>query len=611
MSSKGSWRALLAGLMVTAMGLFSASFANDELLELQEDPSLWVIPNANYEGWNYSPLDQINTENVDQLEVKWTFQTGVLDSHEAQPIVIDNTMYLLTPKPNTLIALDLENEGFVKWVFAPEMDTERAGGLACCGAQTRGMAYADGKIIFNTLDGQLFAVDKDDGSVVWQEVVADLDIGETTTTFPLIVGNNVIIGNEGGERGVRGWVAAYDLQTGEEQWKFYNTGPDEEMGITDRFQPFYEVDQVENVGVESWYRDSWQHGGGTSWGWWTYDPGSNLFYYGTANCAPWNPDYRRDPATAPGFEEYGNKYCASVIARDAETGEMAWAYSTTPQDQWDFDEPGQNFVVDLEIDGEMRETLVRPARNGFFYIQDRHTGELLVEPWAYTNTTWADSVDMETGLPNFNPDAIAGTDITIPICPYIAGNNWQNDAYSPDTGLVYFAAEHQCGQMTGMRGEYEHGANYVLMGLTTQGVEQPEVLGELQAWDPVTGEMVWSIEHTATVGAKPLSATGGNLILTGTDQGTFQAIDARNGEVLYEFRTGSDFRNSAITYIGPDGNQYIALIASQGPGNPQVDEDTPADAAGRFRRSGSTLFVFGLSDSALEQQAGEAEANAQ
>src|SRR5690625_1740404 len=288
-------------------------------------------------------------------------------------------MYILTPTPNSLIALDLTQEGYIKWEFQPEMPG-LAQATACCGAQTRGLTYADGKIFFNTLDGQLFAVDAETGEPVWRTDVVDLSITETTTTAPLVVGNNVIIGNEGGERGVRGWVAAFDINTGEQVWKYYNMGPDEEMGIGPRFQPFYPDDQVPSPGVTTWYGDSWQRGGGTAWGYFTYDPETNLFFYGTANCSPWNPDYRRDPATAPGRDEYTSKYCASEMARDATTGELIWAFSYTPQDQWDFDEPGQAFVVDLEIDGELRKALVKPARNGFFIVFDRLTGEVLYEP---------------------------------------------------------------------------------------------------------------------------------------------------------------------------------------------------------------------------------------
>lgn len=585
---------LFVALCLFVLGAGGAALANPELLELERDPAVFVMQNQNYAGWNYSPLDRINRHNVRNLRVAWTFQTGITDSHEAQPLVVGNTMYVLTPKPNTLYALDLTRDGVIKWSFAPQMDTATAGALACCGAQSRGLGYADGKIYFNTLDGQLFAVDASTGQVVWQRVVGDLELGETTTTAPLIVHDHVIVGNEGGERGVRGWVAAYDLQTGEEKWKFYSTGPNDEMGIGENFRPYYADDQVENPGVDTWYRDSWQRGGGTMWGYWSYDPELDLFYYGTANCSPWNPDYRRDPAIAPAFDIYQNKYCASILARNGTTGELVWAYSVTPQDQWDYDEPGQNFLVDLEIDGELRKTLVRPARNGFFYVHDRETGELIKEPWTYTTVTWASSVDMETGRPVFNEDAVAYTDVEIDICPFIAGNNWFNDAYSPRTGLVYFVAENVCSSLTALRGEYTPGENYILMEFGQSRTGPGGWQGELQAWDPVSGEKAWGVKSVALRNNKPLYATAGDLIFIGTDEGLFKALDARTGEELWSFRTGSDFRNSPMSYIGPDGKQYIAVISSRAPSDPAIGEDTPADAAGRYRRTGSTLFVFSL-----------------
>jgi lanthanide-dependent methanol dehydrogenase len=581
-------------LVTALLGVFGAALANDELRAMQNEPGQWVMANGNYAGWNYSPLDQITTTNVDDLQLAWTLQIGVTDSLEAEPLVIGNTMYIVTPKPNTVYALDLAREGVIKWSFAPEMPgLEQAN--ACCGAQTRGLAYAEGKIIFNTLDGQLFAIDAETGAVVWSKKVTNLDITETTTTAPLIVDDNVIIGNEGGERGIRGWVASFDLNTGEQNWKYHNTGPNRGMGIGERFQPFYADDQVENPGVDTWYQDSWKVGGGTSWGWFTYDTELNAFYYGTANCAPWNPDYRRDPATAPGFDVYQNKYCASTIARDAETGEMLWAYSRTPQDQWDFDEPGQHFLIDLTIDGELRKALVIPARNGFFYVHDRATGELLLEPWKYTTVTWAESVDMETGRPNFNDEAVVYTGVESgSICPFIAGNNWFNDAYSPDTGLIYFAAENRCVTYTGEEGEYVPGENYLLVefGETVTGPGNWQ--GELQAWNPVTREKVWGLKTEDIRNNKPVLATAGGLILQGTDLGRFRAVDANTGEELWSFRTGSDFRNSPISYTGPDGKQYIAVISSHAPENPEIGEETPPDDAERYFRTGTTMYVFTL-----------------
>ncbi len=596
-TSQRGWRKAITPLALALAVLLTlgAASANAELLRIQRDASQWAMANGNYQGWNYSPLSQITNYNVKNLQVKWTLQLGVTDSLEAPPLVIGNTMYILTPKPNTVYALDLAREGYILWSYRvdqPNLDQAKA----CCGAQSRGLAYADGKIILNSLDGQLIALNATTGEVIWNTQVTDLSITETTTNAPLIVGNNILIGNEGGERGIRGWVAAHDLQTGEQLWKYYSTGPNEDMGIGERWAPFYASDKVANPGVDSWYGDSWKLGGGTTWGYFTYDPESNLFYYGTANCAPWNPDYRRDPATAPGLDQYTSKYCASTIARDATTGEMIWAYSNTPQDQWDFDEPGQNFIADITIDGKLVKALIKPARNGFFYVFDRLTGELMAEPFAYTNVTWASSVDMETGMPVYNEDALTYTDVPteVQVCPFIAGNNWANDAYSPRTGLVYFQAENRCATFTGTEKEYTPGESYVNMSFTNIGNGPGGWRGELQAWDPTTGQKAWGLKSVVSSDAMPVFATAGDLIFGGTDSGEFRAVDARNGQVLWTFRTGSNFRGSPISFTGPDGRQFIAVVTSQLPSDPQIGANTAADAAGRYRRAGSTLYVFGL-----------------
>ena len=597
---KRSWRgfAKFAAFTATALMAFGGmALANDELLELSADPDQWVMSNGNYEGWNFSPLTDINSDNVSDLEVKWTLQLGVTDSMEAPPLVVGDTMYLLTPKPNTVLSVDLAREGYINWSY--EVDTENLElAAACCGAQSRGLAYADGKIVINSLDGQVIALDAETGAEIWNTHVVDLSIAETTTNSPMIVNDLVIVGNEGGERGIRGWVAAYDLQTGEEVWKFYNTGPNADMGIGDRWNPYYEIDSKwEEPGADTWFGDSWLNGAGTAWGYFTYDPQSNMFFYGTANCGPWNPDYRRDPATAPGFEEYPTKYCASTIARDATTGEMIWAYSNTPQDQWDFDEPGQNFVGDLEIDGETVRALFKPARNGFTYVHDITNGRLLTDSIAYVDTNWASSVDRETGFPTFNPEAEVYTGIeTEIVCPFIAGNNWYNDAYNPDTGLVYFQSENTCATFTGTEAEYTPGENYILMGMNETGPGPSGYSGALQAWNPVTNEIAFSIPSEASKDAVPVFSTAGNLVFGGTDTGQFRAVDATTGEILWTFRTGSNFRGSPISYRGPDGNQYIAVVTSQAPRDPAITEETDADAAGRYRRTGTTLFVFGLDD---------------
>lgn len=590
----GKMRWVLLGGLVAALTVSSTALANQELRQLMEDAGQWPISGRSYSGWNYSPLDQINVDNVRHLQVVWTFQTGVMDSHEAEPLVVGDTMFVVTPKPNTVYALDLRRDGVIKWSYRaeqPELQTAIA--RACCGAQTRGIAYGDGKVFLATLDGQLIALDAETGAVVWKQQNADLSIGETMTTAPFVVHNNVIVGVAGGEYGVRGHITAYDIDTGERKWRFYSMGPAAEMGIGPRFQPFYPDDRVPDPGVSTWYGDSWKRGGGSIWGWFTFDPELNLFYYGTSNCAPWNPDYRRDPATAPGLDVYTNKYCASVLARDASTGELVWAYSITPQDQWDYDEPAVFMIIDLSIGGQVRRALVHQARNGFFYVFDRATGELLVEPWKWTNVNWAERIDTTTGRPVYNPNKIMYTGQPVEnVCPISAGN-WEQQSYSPQTGLFYMTGHNSCFRSyTVVQGEYRPGENYTL--IETGGFDRGSPQGLLLAVDPATGREAWRVEFANYRNNRPILTTAGGLLFQGNDLGELRAYNARTGELLWSFRTGSGFRASPITYLGPDGRQYIAVVASSAPTTDQVGADLPQDAVARYSRSGSTLYVFAL-----------------
>tara|TARA_B100000586_G_scaffold147555_1_gene107147 strand:+ start:471 stop:2285 length:1815 start_codon:yes stop_codon:yes gene_type:complete len=582
---------------------------------VENDPAQWVMPNANYAGWNYSPLDQIHVDNVQNLAMAWTVQLGIQDSHEASPLVIGDTMYIITPKPNYVYALDLVREGVIKWEFRPEIpDLETAVRSACCGAQTRGLTYADGRIFFATLDGQVFALDAETGDVVWQAENANVSVGESVPGMPLVVNDKVIVGVAGGERGVRGHVTAYSVDTGRFRWRYYSMGPNNEVGIGSRFDPFYPDDRIPDPALDSWFGDSWRRGGGSVWGWFTFDPELNLFYYGTSNCSPWNPDYRREWGVVEldedgGLTGYRNNYCSSILARDADSGDLIWAYNMTPQDQWDLDEPNANILVDLEIDGQLRKALVRPARNGFFYVFDRATGEILLEPWNFVYNDLIQGVNMETGRPRYDIEKIMFTnledrqkyvpdaeDIAVGWCPGIAARNWQNDAFSPRTGLVYTPTSNRCGIQRVVEGEYVPGDGYTLRERGGRAPRPPgeEYAGELQANDPVASETVWSIQWTSANNT-PVMATGGDLLFQGgANEGVVRAFDARTGDIAWTFRTGSNFRNSPITYIGPDGRQYVAIIGSQRAGSEQVTADTEPDAGARFRRAGSALYVFAL-----------------
>jgi PQQ-dependent dehydrogenase (methanol/ethanol family) len=391
-------------------------------------------------------------------------------------------------------------------------------------------------------------------------------------------------------------------------------GPNNEVGIGPRFKPFYADDKIPNPALDSWYGDSWKRGGGTLWGWFTFDPELNLFYYGTSNCGPWNPDYRRQPGTVDldergGLAGYRNNYCASILARDATSGELIWAYNVTPQDAWDLDEPGANLLVDLQIGGRTRKTIVHPARNGFFYVFDRATGEMILKPWPFVHNDLILGVDMDTGRPRYDIAKIMFTkledrrkyvpdakDVNITWCPGIAARNWFSDAYSPRTGLVYTSTTTSCGSQKVVDGKFVPGSDYTLREAVGAQPRAPgaQHAGELQANDPVAGKTVWRIQWP-TASNTPVMATGGDLLFQGgPNEGVFRAIHARTGEILWSFRTGSNFRSSPNSYTGPDGRQYVAMISGQLGANERITTDTAANADARFRRSGNTLYVFAL-----------------
>jgi len=327
----------------------------------------WRMPAGDYGSLRYSTLDTIKTTNVMNMHVVTTFSTGIPRGHEGQPLVFGNTMYVVTPFPNNLIAVDLtKTGGAVKWIYEPHPDP-RAVGIACCDVVNRGASFADGKIIYSLLDANVVAVDIETGKEAWRTKVGDINRGETFTAAPIVVKDHVLVGNSGGELGVRGYVACLDVRSGKELWRAYNTGPDSEVKIGPKFHPFYQKDQGKDLGVTSWPAEQWKLGGSTAWGWISYDPETNLFYYGTGNPGVWNADLR------PG----DNKWSSSIVARDADTGEARWIYQASAHDHWDYDEIMENILVDMEYGGRRRQLLVFPGRPGVVYLLGREAGELL------------------------------------------------------------------------------------------------------------------------------------------------------------------------------------------------------------------------------------------
>jgi len=588
----------IKAVLVAGLALVGLASANNELKNLQKDAGQWVMSGKTYDGQRYSPLEQINEFNVKNLQVAWTFALGVQqDGVEGDPLVVGDTMYILAPFPNQVYALDLRagREGVIKWTYEPKVD-QAAVAVACCGLMSRGWSYAEGKLIIATLDGQLIALNANTGKEVWKTQHADVKKQETTTTPAMIAGNTVIIGMTGGEFGNRGYVAGYDLATGKRKWIGYSTGPDEDMIIGANFKPFYADDKVKSPGVSTWFGDSWKRGTGTTWGYITYDPELNLIYYGTSNGGPWNPKYRRDPNN-PDPYVWSNRYVASVLARNPDTGELVWAYQFTPQEQWDYDEIAENILVDLPVNGTNRKAMVHVGRNGFFFVLDRTTGELLsAEPYVQTN--WATGYDLKTGRPIYNPDKlIKDGAITRDICPHLlGGKNFMPASYSPKTGYFYFVSiANLCMDQEAFDLDYKPGDRFIGIRSTAKFASASTHRSVMMAWDPVNQKEVFSVREPFQNRSGTLT-TGGNLVFYPTVDGYFKAVNARTGQVVWKFRTGTGSFANPMTYTGPDGKQYVAvLVGSKSMGTRAIDLDDVANGTiGAFQRKGNFLFVFSL-----------------
>jgi alcohol dehydrogenase (cytochrome c) len=461
-------------------------------------------------------------------------------------------MYIVTPWPNLLYALDLKQPGgTLKWTYSPSPSASSQG-VACCDVVNRGGAYYKGRIYYNTLDMHTVAVDANTGKEVWKATLGDINRGETLTMAPLIVKGKVLVGNSGGEMGVRGWLAGLDAEKGKLLWRAYATGPDKDVLIGPNFKPFYKQDQGSELGTKTWQGDQWKTGGGTVWSWISYDPELDLIYYGTANPGPWNPDQR------PG----DNKWTSTLFARRPDTGEAIWAYQTNPHDVHDYDDVNENILLDLTINGRLRKVLAHPDRNARMYIMDRATGELIsAEPFAFENTT--ESVDLKTGELKLNPSKITGSKTVRDICPAApGGKDWQPSAFSPKTGWIYLPHNNLCMEFQGTQANYIAGTPY--LGAKVRMYPGPGGhRGEFSAWDPVKAKTVWSVKEMFPAWSGTV-VTAGDVVFYGTMEGWFKALDARTGTLLWQFKTGSGIISQPVTYKGPDGKQYVAVLSGVG-----------------------------------------------
>lgn len=551
---------ILTVILGCAMALpFALSVqANEELLVKQQNPSEWVMPTGNYANHRYSELAQINRENVNRLKVAWTFSTGVLRGHEGGPLIIGDTMYIHSPFPNKVFALDLNEPGRIIWEYVPKQDPNVIP-IMCCDTVNRGVSYADGKIFLYQADTTLVALDAKTGRKVWSIVndAQNFKVGASGTSAPMIFKDKVFVGISGAEFGVRGHMTAYNIKTGKRVWRAYHTGPDEDM-LIDPAQTMSMGKPVgKNSSLDSWKGDQWKIGGATTWGWYSYDPELNLMYYGTANPSTWNPVVR------PG----DNKYSMSIFARDVDTGMARWVYQMTPHDEWDYDGINEMILIDREIDGRNRKLLVHFDRNGFGYTLDRANGELLVAEKYDPAVNWATHVDMKTGRPQvvskYSTD-YHGEDVnTTGICPAALGTKDQQPAaYSPRTGLFYVPTNHVCMDYEPFRVSYTAGQPYVGATLSMYPAPGGDHMGNFIAWDAIKGKIVWSNPERFSVWSGVLT-TAGDVAFYGTLEGYIKAVDAESGRELWKFRTPSGIIGNVTTYKH-GGKQYIAILSGVG-----------------------------------------------
>nr|WP_244423435.1 PQQ-dependent methanol/ethanol family dehydrogenase [Bradyrhizobium sp. ORS 375] len=535
-------RRFLAGISTVAF-LVAGTLgvrANDSALKAAAEPGAWAMAGHDYGNTRFSPLKEINTENAGKLSLVYSFSLASLRSNEASPIVIGNTLYVSTSwGPKYVYALDAAT-GARKWTYEPEIPDDTLQ-YACCDVNSRGIAYADGKLFVGRLDGKLTALDAATGKELWTSKVVDYKQGSVITSPPLVVRDKVITGFGGGEYGVRGSLQAYDINSGKMVWQTYT------------------VPAPGEPGSETWKGDTGLHGGGAAWLVGSYDPKSDTVYWGTSNPGPWNTAVR---STGNGdFGKLTNLYTASTLALDPNTGKIKWHIQTTPADAWDYDGVNEAVLADLNVGGTAVPTLMKADRNGFFFVANRETGKVIsAEKYVFAN--WAQKWDTSTLRAVEDPDKRPGPGHPVKdVCPnLIGGKNWQPMSYNPGTGLVYIPANNVCMDWSVSDVSYKRGVFYLGAEFPTK--EGPGgFLGELIAWDPVNNKKVWSLQEDLPFNGGTLTTAGG-LVFSGNLHGDFRAIDAKTGKILWKKNLGSGIGAGPVTY-SVDGKQYVAVVVGR------------------------------------------------
>jgi len=552
---------ILAALTITACGPQTSSIdtivvdtAVSEDTIMAGDIDGWRSHGGSYAEDRFVKLAKISTENVDQLGLAWSYDLGTSRGIEATPIVHNGIMYV-TSTWNIVHALDVRT-GQPLWMFDPEVDKKQAS-YACCDVVNRGVAIWGDKIFTATIDGRLIALNAKTGAVVWDKLTIDKSKPYTITGAPRVIKGKVIIGNGGAELGVRGYVGAFDANTGDQLWRFYTVPGNPANGFENATM---------EMAAETWNGEWWTAGGGgTAWDAMAYDPELDLLYIGVGNGSPWNQSIR-----SPGGGD--NLFLSSIVALRPDTGEYVWHYQTTPGETWDYTATQHLILADLEIEGTMRKTIMQAPKNGFFYVIDRETGAF-ISGKNFVPVNWATHIDPATGRPVENPAArYSGKDPFFQLPGPLGAHNWHPMSYSHDTGLVYIPAQ-EAPWVYGDKGDYEYkngqwntGTDFIYGMLPTDKPTFRQlkalVKGRLLAWDPVKQEPAWAFEHNGPWNGGILSTSGG-LVFQGTADAHFAAYDARSGERLWRYFTQTGIVAAPITYE-IDGEQYVTVASGWG-----------------------------------------------
>lgn len=530
-----------------------AAVNSARLVAADSDGANWMSHGRTYSEQRFSPLTAVNHETVGGLSLAWYMDLNEKRGIEATPIVVDGVMYT-TSAWSVVHAIDAAT-GTPKWTYDPQVPKEW-GVHACCDVVNRGAAVWNGKVYVGTIDGRLVAIDAATGTPVWDVSTIDTTKPYSITGAPRVVNGKVVIGNGGADYGVRGYVSAYDAETGEMAWRFYTVPGNPADG--------FESKALE-MAAKTWTGEWWAlGGGGTAWDAFAYDPELNLLYIGVGNGSPWNQQIR-----SPGGGD--NLFLSSIVAVNADSGEYVWHYQTTPGESWDYTATQTIILADLEIDGVMRAVLMQAPKNGFFYVIDRQTGEFIsAEP--YVPVTWAKRIDPATGRPVENAEArFKHGPATVKPGPY-GGHNWQPMAYSPQTGLAYIPAMDMASLFVSddpyvvYEGRYNTGANLVPASLPDSEAQRkalrPLLRGHLSAWDPVAQKEAWRVPYAVPWNGG-LLATAGNLVFQGTADARLVAYKADTGTELWSAPAQTGVIAAPVTYE-VDGEQYISVMAGWG-----------------------------------------------